>query len=102
MALSYLQNKGYEILERNFRSGKNEIDIIARCHEFLIFIEVKYRSTIKYGFPEEMISGDQEDRIRDAAESFITLRQWKGAIRFDVIAITPREKEPVFHIRDAF
>ena len=102
LAIKYLKSKGYEILRTNYRAGRNEIDIIARMDTFVVFVEVKYRSTIKYGYPEEMVSGDQEERIREAAELYMESENWKGNIRFDIIAIHKKGGCAIFHIRDAF
>jgi len=102
LAANYLKSKGYEILEQNFRSGRNEIDIIARLDSFLVFVEVKSRSNVLHGYPEEMVSGEQEDRIRDVAELYVEDKQWKGNIRFDIIAIHTKKSNDLFHIRDAF
>lgn len=55
-ACEYIQKKGYRILERNFRKGYGEIDIIAIINSTLVFIEVKTRSSNKYGTPFEAIS----------------------------------------------
>ena len=102
LAAKYLKSKGYKIIETNFRHGRNEIDIIARLDSFLIFVEVKSRSNLSYGYPEEMVSGEQEDRIRNAAEIFIERNQWDGNIRFDIVAVYKNKKTDIHHIHDAF
>ena len=102
LAAKYLKSKGYEILEQNFKLGRYEVDIIAKLDTFLVFVEVKSRSTVRHGYPEEMVSGEQEDRIRDVAELYVEDKQWKGNIRFDIIAIHTKMSNDLYHIRDAF
>ncbi|MDX1408423.1 MAG: YraN family protein, partial [Saprospiraceae bacterium] len=63
LAVEHLTSQGYNILERNWRVGQYEIDIIARDHGILVFIEVKTRTFGQYGSPEEMVTLQQWDRI---------------------------------------
>src|SRR5690242_10711551 len=56
LATKFLENKGYKILERNFRKGYGEIDIVALDNDTLVFIEVKTRSSNKFGTPFEQIT----------------------------------------------
>lgn len=102
LAAKYLESKGYEIIATNFRHGRNEIDIIAQLDSFLIFVEVKSRSNLNYGYPEEMVTGDQEERIRNAAEIFVERNKWRGNIRFDIVAVYRNKETDIHHIHDAF
>ena len=102
MAVQYLHEQQYEILERNYRFGRVEIDIIARHENKLIFIEVKTRSGYAYGFPEEAVDEAKQESIEACAESYILDNQWEGSIRFDIIAVNLGESSPILHIRDAF
>lgn len=102
-AVKYLLEKGFEILERNFRFGRYEIDIIARYKNLLVFLEVKIRSSNLFGYPETFVSDSQVERILDTAEEYQHKTNWSGDIRFDIISI---EKEgggsKITHFEDAF
>ncbi|HAD34778.1 MAG TPA: YraN family protein [Chitinophagaceae bacterium] len=103
MAADFLIKNGYHILERNWRSGHLEIDIIASHEQTLIFIEVKTRNTNKNGMPEESISESKIQSVTSAALKYLEGKKILR-IRFDVISIrlhTQPEPE-IFHIRDAF
>lgn len=88
-AVRFLQEEGYTVLERNFRSRVGEIDIIALDGEYLVFIEVKYRKTAGSGYPEEAVGAAKQRRISRAAEYYCMIRGISpdAGIRFDVIAI---------------
>ena len=86
-AAHYLRANGYDIRARNWRWKRNEIDIIAEKDDELVFIEVKFRKNEAFGYPEEFVSGDQEERIHLAAEVYCDQNNWTGKIRFDIIAI---------------
>ena len=103
LASRYLESKGYQIRERNFRFGRNEIDIIAQKDGILIFIEVKLRTSSNFGFPEEMLKEAQKERIISAAQEYIFEIDWEQDIRFDIIAIL--QNKSIFeieHFEDAF
>lgn len=103
LAVDYLKDNGYEILERNFRHGRAEIDIIARYKQLLVFIEVKTRKSNAFGEPEAFLSEAQSDRVQQAAEEFMDSCNWQGDIRFDIIAITHRgNNAQILHLDDAF
>ena len=103
-AVAYLQNMGYIILERNWRFSKAEIDIIARDDKILIFVEVKSKSYIYFGAPEDSISAYKENLIFDAATQYMQSIGHDWEIRFDVISIVfDKEKKPtIVHFKDAF
>ena len=102
MATAYLQNKGIEILERNYRYRRGEIDIIGLIdNSLLVFYEVKYRSRNDFGHPETFVSESQQRLICKAAEDYIIGINWKGDVRFDIIAIDgPTGKVEL--LKDAF
>lgn len=100
LAVSYLQKKGFEILERNYRHRKGEIDIIGMINnELLVFVEVKLRKDVGYGDPETFVTRRQERQVIDTAEEYIYGINWHKDIRFDIIAIHGEQLE---HIEDAF
>ena len=102
MAVAFLQQKGYNILERNFRYKRNEIDIVARVDNLLIFVEVKLRRDSSFGYPETFVSDQQIDRIMDAAEEYQLGIDWKGPVRYDIISIEGEGDDlRITHFKDA-
>jgi putative endonuclease len=101
-AADYLVGQGYEILERNFRHGKSEIDLIARTERLLVFVEVKSRRNAAFGYPEEFVNKKQQRMIMRAAEQYILKINWQGNIRFDVMAILTEPELQIQHLKDAF
>lgn len=103
LAVLYLENKAYQVRERNFRSGRKEIDIIAEKDKILIFVEVKFRSSNSFGYPEQTLKTAQEERIISAAQDYIFKVDWEGDIRFDIIAILENKiGNEIEHFEDAF
>lgn len=104
IAENFLLRKGYTILERNWRFGKKEIDIIAETNGLLIFIEVKTRATTYFGYPEDAVSANKQDFMKLSAEAYIAEHVQFSEVRFDVISIifvNDIVKE-ILHIEDAF
>lgn len=102
-AVNFLFANGYEVLQKSFRFGRGEIDIIAQKDDVLVFIEVKTRKNADFGYPETFVSESQQDRIHLAAEEYILQNKWQGEIRFDIIAILWDGNEPILdHFEDAF
>ena len=98
-AVKYLEKQGYKIVCRNFRIRQAEIDIIARDGQWLVFIEVKARSSGLFGGPAEAVDLRKQDRIIKAARGYMAFKKMELPARFDVIAIGPDGLE---HIKDAF
>lgn len=104
LAEKYLLEKGYLLRERNFRSGRAEIDLIVEKDKVLVFVEVKYRKNTNYGYPEEAVSKSKIDLLQKAADHYLEKIGWEGDIRFDILAINKTERDAVayHHIEDAF
>lgn len=102
LAARYLSEQGYELLERNFRYGKAEIDLIMRKNKLLVFVEVKTRRNAAYGYPEEFVNRQQQAMIMRAAEQYILKNNWQGLIRFDIVAILTEPELQIQHLPDAF
>lgn len=103
IAVSFLKSKGYIIYQTNWRFGKLEIDIIAEDGRELIFIEVKSRSSEKYGRPEEAIDDSKELAILNAADIYVRNFNLEIEVRFDVISIIiNKQQTKINHIIDAF
>lgn len=96
-AVLYLESKGYTILERNYydKYRRSEIDLIAKEGNQLVFIEVKYRGSLKMGDPAEAVNSCKQQRIRRAAQDYLYRRCEKQeqdiSCRFDVVAILGQE-----------
>jgi putative endonuclease len=104
LAVAFLKGLQYVILERNYRCKLGEVDIIARDNDTLVFIEVRSRSSLAFGLPQESINRRKRHQISKVALEFMSRRRFKNTpARFDVIAISFEQgKEKVDHIRDAF
>lgn len=103
LAENHLRNSGYRILERNWSAEKYEIDIIASNAEFIVFVEVKTRSSGQWGNPEDAISKTKIKRIVEAADFYLKENHIETPARFDVIAIVTNKKTlEIDHIEDAF
>jgi len=101
LAANYFTNLGFEIVRRNFRFGKAEIDLIVKKDRWLIFVEVKTRHSNDFGEPEAFVSRRQTKNIFDAAEEFIYSNDWRGHIRFDILAVRPGDPPEITHFEDA-
>lgn len=87
-AAKLLQNKGYRILDRNFRSKFGEIDIIATLDDSLVFVEVKARWSQKFGLPEEAVTLQKLYKIRKTGEYYSLLHpELPQKLRIDVVAL---------------
>jgi len=107
LAVELLESKGYTIINRNYRYGKGEIDIIAKDpqEEGLVFIEVKSRKSFEYGSPEEAITKNKIKQLKRIAELYLYENEIKEILcRFDVIAILilPGKKPQIEHFVNAF
>lgn len=100
-AACFLKTQGCQILERNYRCKKGEIDLIAREGQYLVFVEVKYRSTNESGLPEEAVDLRKQRQISRVAAWYLTEKGLDiyTPCRFDVVAI---EGEEIRLYRDAF
>ncbi|MCE2995186.1 MAG: YraN family protein [Cyclobacteriaceae bacterium] len=103
LAARFLLEKGYQILARNYRFKRSEIDIIAQKDNCLVFVEVKWRSTDAFGYPEEFVNEKKAAKILEGADQYIYEANWNGNIRFDIVAIRQiNGQTEVVQIEDAF
>ena len=102
IAAEYLISKGLEVIQLNYRYGRAEIDIIATENSILVFVEVKYRTSTRFGFPEEFVDKSKVKRIKTAAESYIFEKNWIADIRFDIVSIVDVKGVSVEHFIDCF
>ncbi|MFN0214255.1 MAG: YraN family protein [Saprospiraceae bacterium] len=106
-AADFLEQKGWKIAERNWRSGRYELDIIAWSEEeILVFVEVKTRSGKHpdYGAPEESVDAKKQDQMIRAAGFYMETIDYEWEIRFDVVAVILNQDKvlEINHIEDAF
>ena len=103
-AAAFLRRQGYRILERNYRCPLGEMDIIAREGKTLVFIEVKTRSTDRFGPPEAAIGSQKQRRMTAIALCYLKGKGWLGTpARFDVAAVNIQEgRETVTLHKNAF
>ncbi|MCL1890876.1 MAG: YraN family protein [Coriobacteriia bacterium] len=105
VACLYLAENNIQILERNWRCGAGEADVIAREGDDLAFIEVKTRSSLNLGFPEDAITRDKRSKYERIALHYLAAHaQPSSRVRFDVIAVVLIEEAQALlrHHRDAF
>jgi len=102
MAASALEAEGYEILARNYRAMRCEIDIIARDGETLVFAEVKARRSAAFGAPREAVTLAKQRNIIKAAQCYIMNKIGREtAARFDVVEVDVANARAT-HIKNAF
>ena len=94
-AVGFLEAKGYEILERDFRTKFGQVDVIARNTRVIHFIEVKTRSSVKYGRPAEAVNQNKINHIRNVAMFYIKTRRIKEPVIIDVMEILVNHIEGV-------
>lgn len=103
IAMSYLNNSGFTKQVQNYRFQRSEIDLIVQKGNLLIFIEVKVRSHINFGYPESFVNIKQQQLYQLAANEYIHSTGWQGHVRFDIIAFVKMSKSlQLTHIKDAF
>jgi putative endonuclease len=99
----YLQKKGYEVVERNYRFQKNEIDIIAKFGNNLIIAEVKTRQTAEIGEPWRAVTKSKQKQIIKVANQYVQANQIDLDVRFDIVSIVHNSyRTEIEHIEGAF
>ncbi len=105
-ASAWLVERGYEILARNARTRFGEIDMVARHGEVIVFIEVKSRTSARFGHPSEAIGALKQHRLARLASAYLHGQRLDGcAVRFDAIAVhldAAGRIALIEHIPDAF
>jgi len=103
LAVDFLEKNGYEILETNWVFQKAEIDIIAQKENILAIVEVKTRSSIEFGLPQDFVKPKKIQLLVKAVDAFVNERDLNIEVRFDIIAIHKEGKSFVIeHLIDAF
>jgi putative endonuclease len=101
LAAEFLMRKGFEVIERNYRYKHAEIDLIVQRDNWLIFVEVKTRSSTAFGQPEEFVGSLKGRKVFEAAEEYIFANDWKGHVRFDVVSVLMAPEPVIEHFEDA-
>ena len=102
IASAFLQKQGYQLVDQNLRTPYGEIDLIVRRGEITVFVEVKTRTSARYGYPEDSINLRKQEHMLAAAEYYSQeneLSHW----RIDAISVEgkPSKKEPkITHFED--
>lgn len=100
-AEAYLKKQGYKILERNFKNRIGEIDLIAEKGDVITFVEVKSRSSNKFGMPKEAVNFHKQFKIKKVAESYLlSAKKYYFKVSFDVIEYMPEEE--IVHLKNCF
>jgi putative endonuclease len=104
IAVDFLKNIGFRVLERNFKYGRKDIDIICKDGKTIVFVEVKAGRSKSFGTPLERVHQRKQNNIAQVAKSFIQQRDCSGYdFRFDVVAIDDKKvSKRIKHIRNAF
>ena len=103
LAADYLKKEGYEIVERNWFFQKAEIDIIAQKGNILAVVEVKTRSSVDFGSPQDFVNPKKIKLLVKAIDDYVISNDLDLEIRFDIIAIHKEDKGFIIeHLEDAF
>jgi len=103
-ARRFLENKGYDILETNWRFHRAEVDLIAKDGKILVFVEVKTRSSDAFGKPEAFVDARKQRFLAEAASAYMELTGHDWEIRFDIVSVlvNPGGEALLEHFEDAF
>ncbi|OYD16081.1 YraN family protein [candidate division WOR-3 bacterium JGI_Cruoil_03_51_56] len=104
LACDFLKEKGYRILDRNHRSRLGEIDIVCNDSGAIVFVEVKTRTSNRFGLPAESVGPQKQKRLRRLAQEYLITHQLEQCdVRFDVLSIMLSSEPPAIeHIYGAF
>jgi putative endonuclease len=103
-AADFFTAHGYSVVHRNYRYRRAEVDLIVRLDTaLLVFVEVKTRSSSRFGHPEEFVTERKRQLFRLAADHYQEEIDWKGDIRFDIVALSQvADGFRLEHFEDAF
>ena len=102
-AVQFLTTKGYTILERNWFFQKAEVDIIAKKQNVLAVVEVKTRSSLYYGNPQDFVNSKKIQLLVKAINNYVNYKNLDVEVRFDIIGIHKTNTHcDIEHLEDAF
>ena len=103
VATAFMKDKGYKILKRNWRINRYEIDIVAEDEDYIIFVEVKTRTSLNHGEPQFFVDDAKIKKIVKTADEYICSNNRLEEARFDIIGVYKhRDTWELNHIEDAF
>ena len=106
LAVTHLKARGCEILAQNYRAMRGEIDLIVRDGQFIVFVEVKTRRSLKFGVPQAAVTKQKQKQISKVALTYLQSKNlWDTPCRFDVIGIHLSSQSELLrleHIESAF
>lgn len=103
LAVDYLQKNGYEILETNWTFQKAEVDIIAQKDNILAIVEVKTRSSLDFGLPQDFVKPKKIQLLVKAVNEYVISKNLDIDVRFDIIAVHKEGQSfDLEHLIDAF
>jgi putative endonuclease len=101
-AAAWYEARGYEIVDRNWRVREGEIDLVVRNRTFIVFCEVKTRSSDRFGIPAESVTITKQRRLRTLAMRWLAAHPGsRGELRFDVASVTPGGETPAVSVLEA-
>ncbi len=102
-ALRYLVRRGYHLLERNWRIGHLEVDIIAEHYGIIVFVEVKTRHKTTAREAADAVDREKQANLLEAANAYVQIHQLEKPVRFDIIAVVGQASSfTIKHYEDAF
>ena len=87
LAKKFLEEKGYKIIEQNYKTKYSEIDLVAERGKDLIFVEVRTKIGENFGTPEDTLQNKKLNKVRFNALSYAAFKKWQGPIKIDAICI---------------
>ena len=100
VAVKFLKDKKYKILKQNFITKIGEIDIIAQTKDIIVFVEVKARKSVRFGYPREAINLAKQNKIRTVATQYLLSNKLMNSkVRFDCIEVLG---DQITHIENCF
>lgn len=103
LAVDYLLKHNYKIIARNYRFLKAEVDVIVQKENVLVAVEVKTRSSIDFGNPQDFINPKKIKLLVSAMDNFVVENDLDVEVRFDIIAIVKQKNAfEIEHLKDAF
>jgi putative endonuclease len=103
LAVDFLRTNGYEIIDSNWRFQKAEVDIIARKKDVLAVVEVKTRSSLEFGLPQDFVNQKKIQLLVKAINEYVVSKDLDVTVRFDIIAIHyTKTNINIEHIEEAF
>ena len=98
IAKKYLQDKGYDIIDQNYKTKYAEIDLIARHKGILVFVEVRTKTKEQFGTPEESINRNKINKLIKNAQSYAAIKNYNKEYRIDAICVILDENKKVKRI----